>query len=114
VRSEQLDRHVWTSVPQASLKRPPTSQHNAGWKLLLSTARALPAAGWPQGVPCVQAAGEGEAMCAALNLCGWAHACHSLDVDVLLFGALTVYKQMHLQVRAPCSACWSSSIYCVM
>jgi hypothetical protein len=47
----------------------------------------------------VQAAGEGEAMCAALNLCGWAHACHTLDVDVLLFGALTVYRQMHLQVR---------------
>lgn len=39
-------------------------------------------------------------MCAALNLCGWAHACHTLDVDVLLFGALTVYRQMHLQVRA--------------
>lgn len=51
-----------------------------------------------QGVPCVQAVGEGEAMCAALNLCGWCHACHTLDVDVLLFGALTVFKQMHLQV----------------
>jgi hypothetical protein len=48
-------------------------------------------------------------MCAALNLCGWAHACHSLDVDVLLFGALTVYKQMHLQVTALRSA-WSHSI----
>ncbi|WIA12096.1 hypothetical protein OEZ85_012172 [Tetradesmus obliquus] len=53
------------------------------------------------GVPCVQAAGEGEAMCAALNLCGWAHACHTLDVDVLLFGALTVYRQMHLQTDDP-------------
>jgi hypothetical protein len=37
-------------------------------------------------------------MCAALNLCGWCHACHTLDVDVLLFGALTVFRQMHLQV----------------
>lgn len=52
-----------------------------------------------QGVPCVQAVGEGEAMCAALNLCGWTHACHTLDVDALLFGALTVYRQVHLQVR---------------
>eukprot|EP00878_Enallax_costatus_P013056 GHUV01013642.1.p1 GENE.GHUV01013642.1~~GHUV01013642.1.p1 ORF type:complete len:422 (+),score=113.94 GHUV01013642.1:479-1744(+) len=48
------------------------------------------------GVPCVQAVGEGEAMCAALNICGWAHACHTLDVDALLFGAITVYRQMHL------------------
>jgi 5'-3' exonuclease len=51
-----------------------------------------------QGVPCVQAVGEAEAMCAALNVCGWAHAVHTADVDALLFGALTVYRQMHLQV----------------
>lgn len=50
-----------------------------------------------QGVPCVQAVGEAEAMCAALNVCGWAHAVHTADVDALLFGALTVYSKMHLQ-----------------
>lgn len=54
-----------------------------------------------QGIPCVQAVGEGEAMCAALNICGWAHACHTLDVDALLFGAITVYRQMHLLVSCP-------------
>lgn len=36
-------------------------------------------------------------MCAALNVCGWAHAVHTADVDALLFGALTVYSKMHLQ-----------------
>lgn len=46
----------------------------------------------------MQAVGEAEAMCAALNVCGWAHAVHTADVDALLFGALTVYRQMHLQV----------------
>jgi hypothetical protein len=46
----------------------------------------------------VQATGEGEAMCAALNVCGWAHAVATLDVDALLFGALTVYRRVHLQV----------------
>jgi hypothetical protein len=51
-----------------------------------------------QGVPCVQAVGEGEAMCAALNVCGWAHAVQTADADALLFGALTVYKHMQLQV----------------
>lgn len=50
-----------------------------------------------QGVPCVQAVGEAEAMCAALNVCGWAHAVHTADVDALLFGTLTVYSKMHLQ-----------------
>ena len=37
-------------------------------------------------------------MCAALNVCGWAHAVCTADVDALLFGALTVYRQLHLQV----------------
>lgn len=58
-----------------------------------------------QGVPCVQAVGEAEAMCAALNVCGWAHAVHTADVDALLFGALTVYRQMHLQVRRTSTGC---------
>lgn len=53
----------------------------------------------------MQAVGEGEAMCAALNVCGWVHAVHSADVDALLFGALTVYRQMHLQVRVCVCGC---------
>lgn len=52
----------------------------------------------------MQAVGEGEAMCAALNICGWAHACHTLDVDALLFGAITVYRQMHLLVGLTATA----------
>ncbi len=54
-----------------------------------------------QGVPYYEAPGEGEAACAALNACGWAHGCHTLDVDALLFGAQTVYRQLQLHVSPP-------------
>ncbi|KAI8470266.1 MAG: hypothetical protein J3K34DRAFT_510633 [Monoraphidium minutum] len=48
------------------------------------------------GVPWVQAEGEGEATCAALNMCGWAQGCSTADVDALLFGAVTVYRTLAL------------------
>lgn len=51
-----------------------------------------------QGVPVVQAPGEGEAMCAALNQQGLVDGCATLDGDVLLFGARTVYHTFKLQV----------------
>ena len=38
-------------------------------------------------------------MCAALNAAGWAQGCATSDVDALLFGARTVYRQLHLQVE---------------
>lgn len=62
----------------------------------------LPLPAW-QGVPYYEAPGEGEAACAALNICGWAHGCHSQDVDALLFGAQTVYRHLQLHVRASAS-----------
>ncbi len=46
----------------------------------------------------VQAPGEGEAMCAALNAGGLVDACATFDGDVLLFGAHTVYHTLKLQV----------------
>lgn len=46
----------------------------------------------------VQAPGEGEAMCAALNAAGLVDACATFDGDVLLFGAHTVYHTLKLQV----------------
>ena len=46
----------------------------------------------------VQAPGEGEAMCAALNAAGLVDACATFDGDVLLFGAQTVYHTLKLQV----------------
>jgi hypothetical protein len=54
-----------------------------------------------QGVPCVQAVGEAEATCAALNVAGWVSGCHTADVDALLFGAQTVYRHLHLQASKP-------------
>jgi hypothetical protein len=51
-----------------------------------------------QGLPWVQATGEAEATCAALNSSGLVDGCQSRDVDTLLFGAEVVYKTLHLQV----------------
>ncbi|KIZ05294.1 putative Flap endonuclease GEN [Monoraphidium neglectum] len=53
------------------------------------------------GVPWVQAEGEGEATCAALNMCGWAQGCYTADVDALLFGAVTVYRTLSLSTANP-------------
>lgn len=49
-----------------------------------------------QGVPVIQANGEAEATCAALNFNGLVDAVHSSDSDSLLFGASTVYRHMSL------------------
>ena len=56
-----------------------------------------------QGLPVVQAPGEGEAMCAALNEAGLVHACATVDGDVMLFGAQTIFHTLKLQVTVPCS-----------
>ena len=53
------------------------------------------------GLTCIQAPGEAEAMCAALELAGLVDGCVSKDGDTLLFGAQTVYKELHLQTRCP-------------
>ncbi|DBB04272.1 TPA: hypothetical protein ACH3X1_012770 [Trebouxia sp. C0004] len=53
------------------------------------------------GLPVVQAPGEGEAMCAALNAAGVVDACATFDGDVLLFGAHTVYHTLKLQSNDP-------------
>ncbi|KAL0048711.1 hypothetical protein WJX82_009391 [Trebouxia sp. C0006] len=53
------------------------------------------------GLPVVQAPGEGEAMCAALNAAGLVDACATFDGDVLLFGAHTVYHTLKLQSNDP-------------
>ncbi|GFH25169.1 uncharacterized protein HaLaN_23093, partial [Haematococcus lacustris] len=53
-----------------------------------------------QGLPVVQAPGEAEAMCAALNAAGLVDAVQTKDVDALLFGATTVYRNLHLQVTS--------------
>ena len=55
-----------------------------------------------QGLPVVQAPGEGEAMCAALNEAGLVHACATCDGDVLLFGAQTTFHTLKLQVGLRC------------
>ena len=68
-------------------------------ELCIGLANIAQVNGWlMQGVPVVQAPGEGEALCAALNQQGLVHGCATLDGDVLLFGAHTVYHTLKLQV----------------
>lgn len=53
-----------------------------------------------QGLGTLQAPGEGEATCAALNASDLVDACITNDVDALLFGAKKVYKSFNLSVSA--------------
>ncbi|XP_033638355.1 flap endonuclease GEN homolog 1-like [Asterias rubens] len=60
------------------------------------------------GIPCLQARGEAEAMCALLNKQGIADACLTEDGDVFLYGARTVYKNFSLQTNDPQIECYST------
>jgi hypothetical protein len=57
------------------------------------------------GVVVVTAPGEGEAMCAALEVAGLVDGCITTDVDVLLFGARTVHREVRLPT--PTSVPWA-------
>jgi flap endonuclease GEN len=50
----------------------------------------------------VQAPGEAEAMCAALDRAGHVHACATSDGDALLFGARTQFHTMKPVVPPLC------------
>lgn len=52
-----------------------------------------------QGLWVVQAPGEAEAMCAALNRAGRVDACVTKDSDALLFGAQTLFQTIKPVVR---------------
>lgn len=52
-----------------------------------------------QGLPVVQASGEAEATCAALNAAGLVDGCQTKDSDAFVFGAQAVYRSLHLLVR---------------
>eukprot|EP00210_Caulerpa_lentillifera_P003136 g2996.t1 len=60
--------------------------------LLAKLIRAL-------GLVCVQAPGEGEATCAALESLGLVDGCITKDADVLAFGGQTVYKSFSISTR---------------
>lgn len=47
----------------------------------------------------LQAPGEGEAMCAALDRAGHVDACATSDGDALLFGAQTLFQSIKPVVR---------------
>lgn len=51
-----------------------------------------------QGLGILQAPGEGEATCAALNASNLVDACVTNDSDALLFGAKKLYKTFNLSV----------------
>lgn len=52
------------------------------------------------GLPVVQAPGEAEATCAALQRRGIVSACATKDSDALIFGATKVIHTINLQARA--------------
>lgn len=85
-------------VPLARLftERPPSVIERvcAARMRVCSAARA-------QGLPVVQAPGEAEAMCAALNAEGYVQGVHTPDSDALLFGAERVYKELSLLCNTP-------------
>ncbi|KAK9836481.1 hypothetical protein WJX74_001392 [Apatococcus lobatus] len=56
------------------------------------------------GLPTVEAPGEAEATCAALNEAGLADAVASRDGDALVFGATCVYHSLRLQTAVPGNA----------
>ena len=56
---------------------------------------------WMQGLWVVQAPGEAEATCAALNRGGYVDACATVDSDVLLFGAETAFHTLRPLVNPP-------------
>ena len=49
----------------------------------------------------IQAPGEAEATCAALNRGGYVDACATIDSDVLLFGAETAFHTLRPLVNPP-------------
>ncbi|XP_078449519.1 flap endonuclease GEN homolog 1 [Lampetra planeri] len=53
------------------------------------------------GLPCLQAAGEGEALCAALDAAGLVHGCFTDDGDAFLYGARTVYRGLAVSDQDP-------------
>ena len=57
------------------------------------------------GIPFVDAEGEAEATCAALNASGVCDFAASGDFDVLLFGASRVLRELHLADRSIDSEC---------
>lgn len=62
-----------------------------------------------QGLWVVQAPGEAEAVCAALNRAGHVDACVTKDSDALLFGAQTLFQTIKPVVRTLAACC---SLYC--
>lgn len=67
----------------------------------LSDFSGLPIPTTMQGLQSVQAPGEAEAVCGALNEAGIVDAVATVDGDALLFGASVVYKELSLCFQNP-------------
>ncbi|GAX82977.1 hypothetical protein CEUSTIGMA_g10404.t1 [Chlamydomonas eustigma] len=86
-----LRRGAEEACSSSSHTRIPANTYQSINKLVVQLLNAM-------GLPHVQAVGEAEATCAALNKLGFVDGCHSTDVDSLLFGATAVYKKLKLRV----------------
>ena len=75
-----------------------TGERGSAFKAMNKAIAAL----WEAlGLPAVQAPGEAEAMCAALQLAGLVQACATKDSDALVLGATKVFHTITLAVRLP-------------
>ncbi|KAL4191675.1 hypothetical protein AMTRI_Chr07g31080 [Amborella trichopoda] len=70
-------------------------QRNMGseFSCMIKEAKAL---GVALGIPCLDGLEEAEAQCALLNSASLCDGCFTADSDALLFGARTVYRDIHL------------------
>ncbi|KAL6753192.1 hypothetical protein V8C86DRAFT_3140226 [Haematococcus lacustris] len=91
-------RHALLTGKPAAGWMPRKRSAETGW--LAPCNRVITSLMHSLGLPVVQAPGEAEAMCAALNAAGLVDAVQTKDVDALLFGATTVYRSLHLQVTS--------------
>ncbi|CAI8053767.1 Flap endonuclease GEN homolog 1, partial [Geodia barretti] len=59
------------------------------------------------GVPYIRSKGEAEALCSILNYTGMADGVLTNDSDSFLYGATTVYRDLHTTERSPTVECYT-------
>ncbi|KAK1266887.1 Flap endonuclease GEN-like 2 [Acorus gramineus] len=80
---------------ETNLQKVPPLRRNMGseFSCMIKEAKVL---GVALGIPCLDGIEEAEAQCALLNSSSLCDGCFSLDSDVFLFGARTVYRDICL------------------
>ncbi|XP_044468953.1 single-strand DNA endonuclease 1 isoform X2 [Mangifera indica] len=93
--NEVTDDERQVTEDEANSDKVTSLKRNMGsdFSCMIRDAKAL---GLALGVPCLDGIEEAEAQCALLNLESLCDGCFSSDSDIFLFGAKTVYRDIHL------------------